>query len=75
MRRRPAVVTAIVGAFVSLLAGGCTGRGGGAAVGWSAARQLPVRAVVTGYAPPVLSSLWCGTPGKCIMAGTRMDRA
>jgi len=50
MRRRPAVVTAILGAFVSLLACGCTGRGGGAAVGWSAARQLPVRAVVTGYA-------------------------
>jgi hypothetical protein len=71
MRRRPAVVTAIVGAFVSLLACGCTGRGGGAAVGWSAARQLPVRAVVTGYAPPVLSSLWCGTPGNCIMAGSR----
>jgi len=71
MRPRLAAVTAIVGAFVTLLACGCTGRGGGAAVGWSAARQLPVSAVVTGYAPPVLSSLWCGTPGNCIMAGSR----
>lgn len=71
MRQRPVAVIATVSASVSLLAAGCTDRGGGFAAGWSAARQLPVRAVVDGYALPVLSSLQCTSPGSCIVAGSR----
>jgi hypothetical protein len=64
-------VTAVVGASLSLVASGCTGGGGAPTVGWTAARQLPIREVVAGTSLPQVTSLWCGLPGTCILVGSR----